>query len=142
MVRRKGSRLRGRRSGGRRPIAKATRSLILQLPNLLLLVFRLLRDPRVAIADKLLFGAVVAYVLTPFDMLPDFLAPLGLVDDLYLLGLALSRLLGRAGPDLLIQHWDGDAGDLGFLIEGVEQIGGVLPGRVRRTVRRIVSKHH
>lgn len=137
MVRRKGS----RRKGGRRAITRVTRSLILQLPNLLLLVFRLLRDPRVAIADKLLFGAVVAYVLTPFDLLPDFLAPLGFVDDLYLLGLALNRLLGRAGPDLLVQHWDGDAGDLGFLIEGVEQIGGVLPGRVRRTLGRIVSRH-
>lgn len=104
-------------------------------------MFRLLRDPRVAAADKVLFGAVIAYVLTPLDLLPDFLAPLGLVDDLYLVGLALSRLLGRAGSDLLVEHWDGDARELGFLIEGVEQIGGVLPGRVRGTLRRIVSRN-
>lgn len=130
----------GRRMRRRRSITGATRSLIRQLPSFVLLVFRLLRDPRVATGEKLLFGAVVAYILTPVDLLPDILAPLGLVDDLYLLGLALSRLLGRAGSDVLIEHWDGDARDLGFLIEGVEHVGSVLPGRVRHTIRRLVRK--
>jgi uncharacterized membrane protein YkvA (DUF1232 family) len=124
----------------RHPARGAALSLIRQLPNLLRLLFRLIRDPRVAGMDKLLLGLVVAYTLTPADLIPDFLMPLGLVDDLYLLGLALARLFGRAGPDLLLEHWDGEPADLGFLVEGVDQIGGLLPAPVRRALRRTVRK--
>lgn len=93
-----------------------------------------------AALDKILLGLVVAYTLTPADLIPDILAPLGLVDDLYLLGLALARLFGRAGPDLLLEHWDGDPRELGFLVEGVDQIGDLLPSPVRRVLRRAVRK--
>lgn len=119
---------------------RTTRLLLLQLPSLVVLIFRLIRDPRVALVDKMLFGAVVAYVLAPVDLVPDILLPLGLIDDLYLVGLALTRLLGRAGPDLLLEHWDGDPHALGHLIEGVDQIGSVLPARVRRSLQRVVRR--
>jgi uncharacterized membrane protein YkvA (DUF1232 family) len=116
------------------------RELIRQLPRLLLLIAGLLRDPRVSGADKALFGLVIAYVLAPIDLLPDFLGVLGLVDDLYLVGLALSRLLGRAGPDILLDHWSGDPRMLGFLIEGVDRMGSLLPPSIRRTLHRTARK--
>lgn len=124
------------RAGARR----SARSLIRELPNLLRLIVRLLRDRRVAIADKVLFGLVIVYTITPVDLVPDLLAPLGLVDDLYLLGLALARLVGRAGPEILLEHWDGSPARLGYLIEGVEDIGGLLPRPVRRALRRTARK--
>lgn len=118
----------------RRRRKNAARRLIRELPNLFKLVFRLLRDPRVPRADKLLFGAVAVYMLTPMDLMPDFLGVLGWVDDLYLLGLALGRLLAAAGPDTLLRNWDGDPAALGYLVEGVEEIGGSLPQRMRRAL--------
>jgi uncharacterized membrane protein YkvA (DUF1232 family) len=114
--------------------------LIRELPHLLRLLGRLIRDPRVALLDKLIFGFVVAYTLTPVDLIPDILSPLGLVDDLYLLGLSLARMFARAGPDLLLEHWDGEPAALGYLVEGVEQIGGLLPGPVRRVLRRSIRR--
>ena len=118
----------------RRPdrVRREAGKLIRELPNLLKLLFRLLRDARVPRADKLLFGAVIAYVIAPADLLPDFLGFLGLIDDLYLLGVALGRLLARSGADLLLEHWDGDPRSLGYLIEGVEELGRMLPEPVRR----------
>lgn len=132
-----------RRFLGRRARAatrRSARSLIRELPNLLRLVVRLLRDRRVPIADKVLFGLVVVYTITPLDLVPDLLAPLGLVDDLYLLGLALAHLLARAGPEILLEHWDGSPARLGYLIEGVEDIGGLLPRPVRQALRRTARK--
>jgi uncharacterized membrane protein YkvA (DUF1232 family) len=110
------------------------------LPNFFKLVFRLLRDPRIPALNKALFGAVAVYMLTPLDLLPDFLGVLGWVDDLYLLGLALGRLLASAGPNALLKHWDGNPAALGYLVEGVEEMGGMLPQNVRRALRSIARK--
>jgi len=107
------------------------RMLLRELPNFFKLVFRLMRDPRVPRVDKALFGAVAVYMLTPLDLIPDFLGVLGWVDDLYALGLALGRLMASAGPNVLLRHWDGNPKALGYLIEGVEEIGGTLPKKVQ-----------
>jgi uncharacterized membrane protein YkvA (DUF1232 family) len=117
--------------GRRRRSRNAARSLIRELPNLFKLVFRLLRDPKVPRLNKALFGAVAVYMLTPLDLIPDFLGVLGWVDDLYLLGLALGRLMASAGPNVLLRHWDGNPAALGYLVEGVDEIGGMLPDRMR-----------
>ena len=116
-----------------------TLRLLRELPNLFKLVFRQLRDPRVPRLDKVLFGAVAVYMVTPVDFMPDFLGAFGWVDDIYLLGLALGRLLASAGPDLLLHHWDGNPRALGYLIEGVEEIGGSLPTKVRTGLHSIAD---
>jgi uncharacterized membrane protein YkvA (DUF1232 family) len=113
---------------------RAVAPLLTQLPRLLRLVVRLVRDPRVSRADKLLLGFVVAYVLTPVDLVPDILAVLGFVDDLFLLGLALDRLLVRAGPAVLLDHWDASPQALRSMLARLDDIGHMLP----RTVRRIL----
>jgi uncharacterized membrane protein YkvA (DUF1232 family) len=112
--------------------------LLRELPNLIKLLVRLLRDMRVSRLDRLLFGGVVLYVLLPADLLPDFLGFLGLTDDLYLIGLALNRLFARAGADILLEHWDGNPRALGYLIEGVEEVGALLPARIRSALRGLV----
>jgi uncharacterized membrane protein YkvA (DUF1232 family) len=134
-MKRRGRRLLPRRRASSRGLA---RSLVRELPKFLKLIVRLLRDPRVAVADRVLFGAVLIYVIAPIDLVPDFLVGLGLVDDLYLMGLAFARLLGRAGRDVLLEHWDGDPRLLGHFIEAVEDVGGLLPRRVRRVLGRAV----
>src|SRR5690606_35720458 len=118
----------------------SARQMIRQLPQLVLLIARLLRDRRVPGMDKALFALVIAYVIAPIDLMPDFLGAAGLVDDLYLVALALGRLLGRAGPDLLLEHWSGDPRALGYLIESVDRMGGMLPEPVRKTLHRTARK--
>jgi uncharacterized membrane protein YkvA (DUF1232 family) len=126
--------------GSRSKARMTARSLLRELPNLFKLVFRLMRDPAVSRFDKALFGAVALYMMTPLDLIPDFLGVLGWVDDLYLLGMALGRIVVSAGPDRLLQHWDGNPKTLGFLVESVEELGGGLPARIRRGLASIVEK--
>ncbi len=53
------------------------------------------RDPRVPWHAKLVVALVVAYALSPLDLVPDFIPVLGLLDDLVLLpaGIALAARL-------------------------------------------------
>lgn len=75
----------------------------------LLLAWRLLRDPRVAPRLKLVAPVIAAvYVLSPIDLVPDFLLGLGQLDDVGVLALVvivLTRLLPRlADPEVLREH--------------------------------------
>jgi uncharacterized membrane protein YkvA (DUF1232 family) len=116
--------------------ARLARTLIANIPAFLRLLVRLLGDRRVSRLDKAILGFVLFYAVAPADLIPDFFWFLGLVDDVYLIGMALSRLLVRAGPDLLLEHWSGDPHQLGFLLEQIEDVGSLLPGPVRAALSR------
>ncbi len=134
MIRRR--RRRKRRNRGR----AIARAMISNLPNFVRLFARLFRDPRVAGIDKALFAFVLLYVVAPADLVPDFLWMLGLVDDVFLVGLSLRRLLSNAGPDVLLEHWDGDPRELGYLVEQADTVGSLLPGPIRRVLTRTVRR--
>jgi uncharacterized membrane protein YkvA (DUF1232 family) len=50
------------------------------------------RDPRVPWYAKIIMGVVLAYALSPIDLIPDFIPVLGYLDDLIIvpLGIALA----------------------------------------------------
>jgi uncharacterized membrane protein YkvA (DUF1232 family) len=105
---------------------------VLLLPRLARLLSRLLRDPRVSSADKILVGAVAVYVASPIDVIPDFIPFLGQVDDLFAVSLVLMRLIGEAGEDVVREHWTGSE-DLVPWIHKVASLSRViLPERVIR----------
>lgn len=56
------------------------------------------RDPRTPWAARILGAAIVAYAVSPIDLIPDFIPILGYLDDLLLLPLGL-LLVRRLIPD-------------------------------------------
>jgi len=112
--------------------------LLRQLPNLFRLVVDLIRDPRVPGFDRALFAAIVAYVISPFDLIPDWMGVFGLTDDFYLVGLGLKRLVNSAGPDILLEYWRGSPKTLGYIVESIERVGSALPRRIRSALRGTV----
>jgi uncharacterized membrane protein YkvA (DUF1232 family) len=131
-----------RRGAEGRPGTGAKRtvvSYIKQLPQYLRLLGGLLTDRRVQMIDKLLVAAAAAYILMPVDIVPDFIPFFGEVDDLYLLVLALQRLIGNAGRRVLLDHWAGDPADLADLNlrQALAAAAFFLPRRIRRKLRVI-----
>jgi len=47
------------------------------------------KDPRVPVPAKIIIGLVVAYALSPIDLIPDFIPVIGYLDDLVLLPLGI-----------------------------------------------------
>ena len=144
---------RARAAGGRRkkapaaPVSGAPRTgakrtvmyYIRQLPQYLRLLSGLISDRRVAMVDKLLVVGAIAYILLPVDFIPDFIPFFGEVDDLYLLVLALQRLIANAGRVVLLDYWIGDPADLADLnLRGALTAAAFfLPKRIRRRLRVI-----
>lgn len=105
--------------------------VIRDLPHFVKLLWRLAKDPRVSKLDKAMVVGTIAYIVSPIDVLPDFLPALGQVDDVFLLALVLDRLLNNAGVDVLLDHWDGEVSSLETAIAALDKAGSFLPGPVR-----------
>lgn len=110
-----------------------------EIPNFLRLLYGLITDSRVANIDKLVLAGAVAYILMPLDLIPDFVPFLGEVDDVFLLILAIQRLISNAGRAVVSDHWMGDAAELTSL--NLERVLAAcaffLPRRMRRRLRAI-----
>jgi uncharacterized membrane protein YkvA (DUF1232 family) len=62
------------------------------------------RDKRVPWYAKLVAGCVVAYALSPLDLIPDFIPVLGLFDDLLLLPLGIALAVRLIPPDIMEEN--------------------------------------
>jgi uncharacterized membrane protein YkvA (DUF1232 family) len=124
----------------RRGAKKTVMHYIRQLPNYLRLLVGLMTDPRVSGMDKLLVAGAVAYIIMPFDLIPDFIPFFGEVDDVYILILALQRLISNAGRSTVLAHWSGAAEDLADMnLRAVFSAAAFfLPARLRRRLRRMM----
>jgi len=111
------------------------RSLVRDIPSFGKLLWGLARDPRVSKTDKALVAGVLVYAALPADVIPDWIPGLGEVEDLFLVALALSRLLSNAGEEVLEDHWEGDAETLDTLLEALDSASELLPGPIRGLLR-------
>jgi len=59
------------------------------------------RDPRTPRAARILAGIVVAYALSPIDLIPDFIPVLGYLDDLVLIPVGLRLCLRMIPPHVM-----------------------------------------
>jgi uncharacterized membrane protein YkvA (DUF1232 family) len=89
---------------GRRSDARALAGFI---PDCVVLVRRLARDPRVPRRRKLALMLLAAYLLLPFDLVPDFIPVAGQLDDAILVALVLRTLVRGGGEPLVREHWPG-----------------------------------
>jgi uncharacterized membrane protein YkvA (DUF1232 family) len=91
-------------AAGRRTDARALAGFI---PDCVLLVKRLLGDPRVPRRRKLPLVLLIAYLALPIDLVPDFIPVAGQLDDAILVALVLRMVLRSGGEALLREHWSG-----------------------------------
>jgi uncharacterized membrane protein YkvA (DUF1232 family) len=97
---------------GRRSDARALAGF---MPDCVVLVRRLLRDPRVPRRRKLALVLLAAYVLLPFDLVPDFIPVAGQLDDAILVALVLRALVRGGGEPLVREHWPGPERSLALI---------------------------
>ena len=111
------------------------RSFLMFLPNMVMLLGRLLKDARVSTAEKALFVAAIAYVISPLDFIPDVFPFIGQVDDLYVVALVLLRLVNRSDETVVREHWSGGGDIVGL----ADSIANIAPKFLPRRVSRIIT---
>jgi len=109
------------------------------VPNLIKLISRLVKDPRVPRRSKIALGLAAAYVASPIDLIPEVIPVVGWADDLLFLMLAIDSLIERAGKEVVEEHWDGPVDLLSVIREVIAAARMVLPRRITAVIDRIAG---
>ena len=100
---------------------------LLLLPRMVKLIWRLTRDPRVPPRSKATLMLLGAYVMSPVDVIPDFIPGLGQLDDIVIVAFALDSILNRIPDHIVREHWDGDEDVLQLVREVLDIATGFMP---------------
>jgi len=95
------------------------RALATFIPDCIVLVTRLARDPRVPFA-------LVAYLALPFDLVPDFIPVAGQVDDAIIVALVLRHFVRAGGEPMMRELWPGPEQSLALILR-LARPGGSQP---------------
>jgi len=89
------------------PGTVSMRDALRLLPDLIRLLRRLAADPNVPRGVRVRLLLLLAYLLSPIDLIPDFVPVLGYADDVIIVAIALRSVTRRAGQDAVERHWPG-----------------------------------
>jgi uncharacterized membrane protein YkvA (DUF1232 family) len=88
------------------------RELAKVVPNLLFLFRGLLKDPRVPKGSKALVWFAVAWLVSPIDLIPEFIPVVGPLDDVIVAALVLRHVVRHTERSVVLDHWRGKASTL------------------------------
>lgn len=78
------------------------------IPDCVTTIRRLRRDPRVPRRAKLAVAFAGLWVLSPIDLIPEFLPVIGPLDDIVVVALALRYAARQVPEEVLREHWAGE----------------------------------
>jgi uncharacterized membrane protein YkvA (DUF1232 family) len=77
------------------------------LPDCVTTARRLRGDPRVPTRAKLAIGLALVWVLSPIDLIPEFLPVIGPLDDVVVVALAFRYAARQVPRSVLLEAWPG-----------------------------------
>jgi uncharacterized membrane protein YkvA (DUF1232 family) len=110
------------------------RALLRALPDVVRLITRLVGDPVLPRAAKIALGAAAVYLLSPVDLIPDFIPLVGWVDDALLAAVLLDGILNWVDRGLVLKYWPGSPASLDTLARTARLLSIWVPRRLKTRV--------
>jgi uncharacterized membrane protein YkvA (DUF1232 family) len=104
---------------------------LLALPRVALMIPKLLGDRRVPLRIRVALLGLGIYLISPFDIIPDFIPGLGQLDDAIVLLLLMDGILNRIDELILLDHWTGRAATLRRLTDAAYIAASFVPQKFR-----------
>ena len=84
------------------------RDLVFALPQIIKLLWRVVRDDRISWGVRGGLVAIAGYLAMPIDIIPDWIPIAGQLDDFVVLTVGVRAMLRRVPEAILLEHWSGD----------------------------------
>ncbi|MBC7518816.1 MAG: DUF1232 domain-containing protein [Microbacteriaceae bacterium] len=92
------------------------RDLLRLAPDVIRLIKRLASDSSVPFGVRVWLGVLLVYLISPIDLIPDFIPVLGYADDALVVAIALRYATRRAGRAAVERHWPGSPAGLSAVL--------------------------
>lgn len=87
--------------------AKKLSDYIFVIPDMVALIYRLLKDKRVPMRTKMIISAAVAYIACSRDIIPDKIPFIGKIDEISVAFFALDRIVSDIPVYIILENWEG-----------------------------------
>jgi uncharacterized membrane protein YkvA (DUF1232 family) len=104
------------------------------LPRMVRVLRALAADPLVPRPAKVALIALAVYLMSPLDLIPDFIPVLGLADDVLLAAVVLDGVLGFVDRSVLLRYWPGSPGSLESTAAIAHKIARLVPSRIKNRI--------
>ena len=104
------------------------------LPDLGRLIARLIADPVLPRTAKIALGAAAVYLLSPLDLIPDFIPFVGYADDLLLAAIIVDGILNYVDRAVVLKYWPGSPATLERLARAARVLAAWVPRRLKARV--------
>jgi uncharacterized membrane protein YkvA (DUF1232 family) len=110
-----------------RPRDVPAREIVRVVPDVLRLLQSLIGDGAVPLDVRVVLVALVAWILSPIDLIPEFIPVIGPLDDVVVAVVAMRYVRSRIGAEALRERWRGSDDGFALLLRVIGAGGG--PGR-------------
>lgn len=101
---------------------KKFKEYIFLLPDIISLIYRLLKDRRVPIKTKLILSSAIAYITLPTDIIPNNIPFIGAIDEIGVAFFALNNIINDVPMNVIIENWEGKNQIITVLKSGLEYL--------------------
>lgn len=101
---------------------------------------RLSVDPRITWRNRLVLAGLVLWLLSPIDLIPDWLPVAGQLDDLVVWLLILDYLFVSADSDVILEHWPWSRGHFLTARYTAKALTWIIPAGLKRSVFRFAEE--
>jgi len=110
------------------------KKLLRALPDVVRLITRLAADPVLPRSAKLALAAAVVYLMSPIDLIPDFVPFVGYLDDALLAAVVLDGVLNYVDRGVVLRYWPGSPESLDKLARAARLLSIWVPRRIKARI--------
>jgi uncharacterized membrane protein YkvA (DUF1232 family) len=110
------------------------KGLLRALPDVVRLVTRLATDPVLPRAAKIALAAAAVYLMSPIDLIPDFVPLVGYIDDALIAAVVLDGVLNFVDRAVVLRYWPGSPQSLDRLARAAKLLAIWVPRRLKARV--------
>jgi uncharacterized membrane protein YkvA (DUF1232 family) len=110
------------------------KGLLRALPDIGRLIARLAVDPVLPRTAKVALAAAAVYLLSPIDLIPDFIPLVGYLDDVVLAAILIDGILNYVDRALVLKYWPGTPQSLERLARAARLLAAWVPRRIKSRV--------
>lgn len=105
-----------------------------RIQQLVGLIKGLIGDDRIPRQDKVILGGLLALIVSPVDLIPDFIPILGHFDDFFMWVLLLDYLFHRIDREVLVDHYPWDLRGYERMCRWVSYFSWIIPNSIKNMI--------
>lgn len=113
---------------------------IFVVPDIIALIYRLLKDKRVKLKTKIAIAGSIVYLALPVDLIPDFIPLIGGFDDLGVAFFALDIIVNEVSLDIILENWSGENNIILVLKKGIDFLTNYTAAKNVERLYNVVSE--